>query len=322
MKIRNEFMPADQSLEIVRRNWQAMPIDIEYCATPSGNNRFWWPRLHPFVMKQAQSFSSAADSRLDDGRATLDVVRAEYLAKLTELVAASERLIRAERERFIEHVVEPFYRQPIDRDKLAEKNPPTLAAHDGVMTWRPTPEYPGLIAFGDSRRGKTLSIFARLIRLHFDTGQKFYALRATYFKETILKLARQSWDEHEESEDAYIERSRRNPFHMLPDKDDTGERFMDKLRKIPLLFIDDIGQAKMSELYGEKLFELVEDRCSRRIPTLFTAQQTGAGLIQTLSGYEGQYLFRAEMLVGRLRDFCTSVDFGSNARLNRQKEAQ
>ena len=270
-------MPADQSPEIVRRNWQAMPIEREYCVSPSGNNRFWWPRLHSSAMEQAQSFSADADTRLEDGKATLDAVRVEYRAKLTELVAASERLIRAERTRFVEHVVEPLYREPIDRGKLAAKNPPTLAAHDGVMAWSPTPEHFGLIAFGDSRRGKTLSIFARLIQLHLDTGQKFYALRATEFKETILKLARRSWDEHEEFEDTYIERNMRNPFHMLPDDEDTSERFMNKLRKIPLLFVDDIGQAKMSELYGEKLFELVEDRCARRFSTLFTAQQTGAG---------------------------------------------
>jgi DNA replication protein DnaC len=128
-------------------------------------------------------------------------------------------------------------------------------------------------------------MFALLARLHRECGTLFRAVRAVDLKARVLELARS----------------------------DSAELavYVEGLRAVPVLFVDDLAQAAMSAVYGEKLFDLVEHRTVRGLPCLFTVQIGPTDLERKLAGYEGLHADRAACLVRRIREFCRSVDFGA-----------
>ena len=64
------------------------------------------------------------------------------------------------------------------------------------------------------------------------------------------------------------------------------------LRDTPLLVIDDIAEAKFTEAWTDKLFEILEHRNGRRLITCWTAQHGPGQLCRIIGGSSGEALER------------------------------
>jgi len=303
MRIKYKFIPDGKTEDELRRDWWTAPSDNDRCP---GISRFWWPRLHPHAEQQARKFAIDADIRLESDPTITEVIRAEYMAKVTYLSAESIKLTRAGRDAFIQEHIPPRYRMPIDRARL--KNP---VAFDKVQAWTPDGERPGLVAIGDTGRGKTLAVYTRLAQFYIETGLRFIALRADKLKMDILSLSRRSIDDDDDDHSPYSPwwSAMTNPY---PCDEDTLDVFIHKLNRVDVLFIDDLSQTKMTPVYAEGLFSIVENRTSNGKPLVVTVQMGKAALVNKLAGYEDAFLDTADCLARRIEDFCQPVNFGRN----------
>jgi len=312
MKIQYEFMPDGKTTDELRRDWWSIPDDKVHCPGINdpcpGISRFWWPHLHPQLERRARKFAIGADIRLGRGSITAETIRAKYLSKIRDFTEESGKFIRADRVAFIQQYIPPRYRMAIVRSRL--KNP---AAFDKVQAWTPGGERPGLVAIGDTGRGKTLAVYTRLAQLYIETGLCFIALTADCLKTYILSLSRRSFnnDDDEEDHSSYSPwfYTMTNPY---PCDEDTLETFTNKLCNKGVLFIDDLSQTKMTPVYAERLFAIVENRTSHGKPLVVTVQMGKTALVNKLAGYEDAFLDTAECLARRIEDYCQPVHFGRN----------
>jgi len=310
MTVHYEFVPDGKTTEEMRGEWWTAPDDRNSCP---GISRFWWPRLHPRAEWNACQFSISADIRLERDPTTTEAIRAEYQSKFRDLTAESVKLIRADRDTFIQQHIPPNYRMPIDRARL--KNP---AAFDKVQAWTPDGERPGLVARGDTGRGKTLAVYTCLAQLHIEMGLRFIALTADKLKMDILSLSRRSFDDDDEDHSSYSPwfYAVTNPY---PCDEDTLETFTNKLNRVDVLFIDDLSQTKLTPVYAERLYAVVEDRTSHGKALVVTVQMGKAALVNKLAGYENAFLDTADCLARRIEDYCQPVNFGHNTSQNTSK---
>ncbi len=271
----------------------------EYCSEPSSLFRSWWPSvLHHDAAATANGWAFDAARRWEEGKASDKEIRAEYQSKFSEVCAESNRLIRAEREKYIGRNILPEYRREIDRARLKAQE-----AFDRVQLWTPGGEKPGMIVFGDTGRGKTRAVFHRLAALHREHGTMFLALTADELKRQLIAAALSGEVEDEGcSTESYYCPPSRNPTTVEG-----------KLRAAEIVFVDDLSQTKLTPHYAERLFAIVEHRAARGLPLIVTVQMDGDRLARKLAGYEDQFADTAACLVRRLRDFCQPVNFGFEA---------
>jgi hypothetical protein len=215
------------------------------------------------------------------------------------LLAWAEPVLREERLEYVRSQIPAAFLAPLDRAKMA--NP---FATDQVMTWwtldkdksdEPPDEYienlgRGILAFGSTGSGKTRSILARLAEVYVeeDSDRKFEFVRTVDLSAQVRRLAPRRGDELEE----YIQR----------------------LSTVPVLFLDDLHQSKLTPRYAEELFRIVDTRTSSdELPLFVSSQMPGVQLIEKLAGDNPDLRLTAEAILRRLREFCHSIDFDYRA---------
>jgi len=272
------------------------------CYPKSERFRAWWPKgLHRIAGKSALYWGIDAERRLSADPASVERLRVEYVAKLVELRAESERLTRADREVFIEQAIPLKYRQPLDRSgaTITGARKVNWTAFDKVQRWIPGGTQPGLVCVGDTGRGKTLAVFHRCAALHRETGVRFLALTADEVKRRLIEAARSDlWAEGEGA----------------------AQGIEAEMLAAPIVFIDDLSQAKLTAHYAERLFAIVEHRTAHGLPLIVTVQMGKGALIRKLAGYEDAFLDTAACLARRLEDYCQPVNFGTTAQASGRRK--
>jgi DNA replication protein DnaC len=85
--------------------------------------------------------------------------------------------------------------------------------------------------------------------------------------------------------------------------DKTGaSRHLRDFHSADVLFMDDVGQSKISERVGAELYEIVEYRTSNLKPIVFTSNFRGRQLAEKFTDTT-----RGDAVVRRLAEFCTIV---------------
>jgi hypothetical protein len=72
------------------------------------------------------------------------------------------------------------------------------------------------------------------------------------------------------------------------------------MHRVPVLVIDDIAQAKFTESWASALFELLESRTKKHLPTFWTMQITGSELRQKIADQNGGDYAQAKAIITRL----------------------
>jgi DNA replication protein DnaC len=89
-----------------------------------------------------------------------------------------------------------------------------------------------------------------------------------------------------------------------------ADAWIEKVSRCDALFIDDLGQTKMTEASEEGLLEVLELRSQHLRPTFVTTQYVGEELVaQFLRPQRGQAVLM------RLREFCEAVPMGEPRRV-------
>jgi hypothetical protein len=154
------------------------------------------------------------------------------------------------------------------------------------LSWGPRTEQPqkcGLLVFGTTGLGKTRTVYERLRQVLMFGEFSFEAIGAKELSEKIFGLV---WSE----------------------PNDLTE-YVSELIETDILFIDDLGQAKLTPRFAEELGGIVERRTSRGKPIVVTCQTLGEPLIYSLCGNDDNLRVKAKAIVRRLRDYCMQVDF-------------
>lgn len=145
-----------------------------------------------------------------------------------------------------------------------------------VSKWRPTKEGGGLLLAGVTGKCKTRMIAQLLCNLHRSNGIKFRYLRST----ELSRLVRQQFSDFE-------------PW--------VAKNEIEALRRVPILFIDDLGKQTATQSVEEELFDMIEERTSGRLPILATCNASARDLEGMMSEDRGAPLVR------RLVDYCDIV---------------
>ena len=87
-----------------------------------------------------------------------------------------------------------------------------------------------------------------------------------------------------------------------------GEDWVEGLAEVPVLFIDDLGKAKLTERVESELFWVVNKRTEQLRPMIATTNMSGAQLRQQMTSDRG------DPFVARLLEFCDVVGTGPAAR--------
>lgn len=132
----------------------------------------------------------------------------------------------------------------------------------------------GLGIWGSTGRGKTRAMYAILRRLHF-AGIGCLPVEATTFAR-----AASTWNDDD--------RALRYASRAL----------LNRCQNIRVLYLDDIGKEPATRTVAAALHELLEARCQRRLPTLFTSERTGEELSINFGAHY------ADGIIRRLRGTC------------------
>ena len=134
----------------------------------------------------------------------------------------------------------PYEYRVTDINQLKKISPRALEIVNHSLKGR------SLLVNGPSRRGKTRAVWLLLRRLFIEHGANFDWFTASRFADAAIQAS----------------------------KEDGLSRFIAPLLAVPILFIDDLGKAKMTPKSSEALFELVEGRTSRLKPIIITTNYT------------------------------------------------
>lgn len=142
--------------------------------------------------------------------------------------------------------------QPVYQDSCIEKLPPTYNDQGRrILNWRYGPR--GYIAVGPTGVGKTRMTMILLRRL---IEQEMFGVKyslMTFYAGELERYTRKA-----------------------ADYDDA----MNKLSRARLVVIDDLGKEKFTERYEYMLFNLLETRTNKNLPTLITTNHTGDSLMR------------------------------------------
>lgn len=188
-----------------------------------------------------------------------------------KIIAASraEALARKWEARWLD-ICPPLYRDT-DMAKLPAEAAAKLPA---VMAWKFGPR--GLLLHGVTKRGKTRTAYLLLRRLHF--------------ADRILISA---WD----TGDWVNECSKRF-------RSGDGEEWTERQIRVPLLFLDDIGNEASGERGEGELFRVIKRRGEEMKPIIMTTNKTGINLREKFREED-----RGAALVRRLAEFCECIGF-------------
>lgn len=179
-----------------------------------------------------------------------------------------EALRRQEQER-IESIWQSFC-PPLYRITDPARLPQDKLAD--VLSWEYGSE--GLLLIGPSGGGKTRAGYLLLRRL-LEEGRKIRAFDCAAFGHEVGRKFR----------------------------DGTGEDFTDKLAKMEIVFLDDVGKIPFTERAEAELFALIERRTANLLPIIATLNMTGENLEAKTSQDRGAPMVR------RLREFCRTIVF-------------
>ncbi len=155
---------------------------------------------------------------------------------------------------------------PLYRENDVSRFP---AVWEKVQAWTPNDGGFGLV--GPTGVCKTRMVYERLV----STEEAWLAL--TGFR--LQLAAQQKWSD--------------------PD----SKRLIEQARKVPVLFIDDLGKQRFSESGEAEIFDLIEERVSHARPIIFTSNLVGDDLERMMSENVAVPLLR------RLREFCQIIVF-------------
>ena len=82
-----------------------------------------------------------------------------------------------------------------------------------------------------------------------------------------------------------------------------AEVWLERMAKVDLLFLDDLGKLKLTERAEVELFGLIERRCAAELPIIVTTNDTGDSLAARMTDNRGPAMIR------RLREFCDPIHF-------------
>jgi DNA replication protein DnaC len=199
-----------------------------------------------------------------------DEERADALEKCKLHLQEKERQMReTARRRAWESLCHPEYRN------TRSEHLPNVQRFKEVQKWQYGPK--GLLLVGPTRQGKTRSVWKLLERLHFAEKRRIKA-----FNPMDLKLAvAQAWRDSE-----------------------TAEGFVEDLRDVAVLFIDDLDTVKFTEAVEETIYDVFEFRPTHGKPVIATVNRTGRELAARMNANG-----RGARIVERMREFCQVVNF-------------
>lgn len=150
-----------------------------------------------------------------------------------------------------------------------------------VLKWRPNPQFvTGLVISGDTGMGKTRTVVELLRDIYIESGTPFEFCRVTEWRLRLDKAHRYG-----------------------------GRGVADLVRPLcraPLLVMDDLGHGKWNEATLASLFEIIDARTSRSLPSIFTTQHTKDSLRLAFEKVSPQ---TSAALIRRLEDFTRLVVF-------------
>lgn len=153
---------------------------------------------------------------------------------------------------------------------------PCADASDYVIRWEPC-DKPGLFCFGASGVGKTRSALLRLRRFMEEGYDILYLRSAEFARETI-------------------ERSR-------PGGSGGAAQWLDHLRAVEVLCLDEVEKLKFSERVEAEFFDLVECRLSNALATIFVGNVPPSCIAERMGASYAEAFHR------RIVEFCSAVSF-------------
>ena len=187
-----------------------------------------------------------------------------------EVEQACKRKIqeRAHRKAW-EYLCPPEYRNTVYEEL------PNVTKFEEVQKWQYGPK--GLLLVGPTRQGKTRSAWKLLERLYFAEKRRIKA-----FNPMDLKLAVASaWRDSE-----------------------TAEEFVEDLRNVNVLFLDDLDTVKFTEAVEETVYDAFEYRPTHQKPVIATVNRTGRELAARMNANG-----RGARIVERMREYCQVINF-------------
>jgi len=122
----------------------------------------------------------------------------------------------------------------------------------------------GLLLIGDTGKGKTTAAWMLLQKLSHVDCKMIQAVRDPEFSREYSKRLGNG------SADAWI----------------------DRLCRVDILFIDDLGKAAITPRYKEQLYDVIDSRINNRKPTIVTSQYNRTKLIERFGDEDGKALVR------------------------------
>lgn len=154
---------------------------------------------------------------------------------------------------------------------------PRADLYDDVLAW-PLGKR-GLLMIGDSRMGKTRCAWQLMKRIYCIEGYLFESITELQFSHKVAEFG----------------------------KSESFKEWIDRLCKIKVLFIDDLGKAVMTERTAAELFYVFEERMSNNRPIIATMQIDPINYAQKISSRSGKEM--ADAILNRLKAHCEVVQF-------------
>jgi DNA replication protein DnaC len=166
---------------------------------------------------------------------------------------------------------------PESYQDFSRKLLPRADLYDDVIAW--TLGKKGLLLIGDSRMGKTRCAWQLMKRIYLIEGYLFESVTELQFSHKVAEFGRS----------------------------EGLKEWIDRLCKIKVLFIDDLGKAVMTERVSAELFYVLEERMKNNRPVVATMQIDPIAYAQKISSRSGKEM--AEAILNRLKEHCEVVQF-------------
>lgn len=208
----------------------------------------------------------------------------EELAAIEQRREAASAALRAEQNKARFDAICPLDLNPAFTDWAHPGLAPYQAPIAAVRAWQ-FGSIKGVLASGDSYRGKSRAMWALMHRLQVEEGRRISYFAAADFFARLNEQVNYGRDE--------------------------ARGWIDGIAALPLLFIDDVGQEAMiiaRERWARAwFFRMLDLRRSARLPLFITTNLSAKEMAQDPSGW------RADPALSRLLDLCEPVRFVASA---------